>query len=88
MLAVSIGHTVSLNRIPGYLLQKGTDEIVWGQGKNNDNDCQLPTYNMYCPEHDGEECGHRVAGCAAVAIGQEIRIHSTSRKLIFGKERQ
>lgn len=57
---------------PTYLLKKGGEEIKWGQSGNHSNNCNLPTYNMYCPTSNDEEsvCGHKYAGCAATALGQ------------------
>lgn len=50
------------------------EELKWGQSWNNDGEC-APSYNQSCPEDEWYvwgtcDCGHRKAGCGAVAMGQ------------------
>ena len=61
---------------PGtYLLDyKKNGEVQWGQSLNEDKSC-LPSYNYFCPTDDDEsQCGHTLAGCAAVAMAQIMYI--------------
>ncbi len=52
------------------LLDKRNGEVMWGQSKNGEKGCS-PSYNYFCPTDDDEsQCGHTLAGCAAVAMAQ------------------
>ena len=42
----------------------------WGQSRSNNSDCQA--YNYYAPASSSCPCGHCLAGCVAVAMGQII----------------
>ncbi len=54
------------------LLDKREGEVMWGQSKNGEKGCS-PSYNYFCPTDDDEsQCGHTLAGCAAVAMAQII----------------
>lgn len=52
------------------LLDKREGEVMWGQSKNGEKGCS-PSYNYFCPTDDDEsQCGHTLAGCAAIAMAQ------------------
>jgi hypothetical protein len=59
---------LSQNYVPGTkLLEDERGEVKWGQHGNNNYTC-TPTYNeVFSP---GSTCGHVLAGCGAVAMGQ------------------
>lgn len=58
----------------GLLDRARGEELKWGQSWNNDGECS-PSYNQSCPEDEWYvwgtcDCGRRIAGCGAVAMGQ------------------
>lgn len=50
------------------LLNCKGEEIIWGQNKNNDGNCN-PSFNKYCPSgYSGDPCDHNLTGCGATAM--------------------
>lgn len=51
----------------------GRGHALWGQGKNNDDECE-PSYNMHCADdlllYGHCKCDLPLAGCGPVAMGQ------------------
>lgn len=60
------------------LLYKNDEYLIWKQSGNNSGcstddetqPCCQRVYNKYCPTNVNNGCGHALAGCGAVAMGQ------------------
>lgn len=78
-----IYHNTYTNRSSNYiigetLLYKDGEYITWNQSRNNwgcsttdeTDPCCNRVYNRFCPTNENKGCGHSLAGCGAVAMGQ------------------